>query len=54
MDQTSTARIPLQSPGQSRVLDGLSGQIGKIAPTALNETRRAFQPHRQDGADCFQ
>ena len=54
MDQTSTARIPLQSPGQSRVLDGLSDQIGKIAPTALNRLDELSEPHRQDGADCFQ
>jgi hypothetical protein len=35
MGQAVTAAIPLQAPTPSRVLDELSGQIGKMAPTAL-------------------
>lgn len=37
MVQAVTAAIPLQAPTPSRVLDELSGQIGKMGPTALAE-----------------
>jgi pimeloyl-ACP methyl ester carboxylesterase len=37
MGQAISAAIPLQAPTPSRVLDELSGQIGKMAPTALNK-----------------
>jgi hypothetical protein len=42
MGQAITAAIPLQAPTPSRVLDDLSGQIGKMAPTAFNEYVRDF------------
>jgi len=37
MGQAFPAAMPLQAAASSRVLDELSGQIGKIAPTALNK-----------------
>ena len=37
MAHAITAAIPLQAPTPPRVLDELSGQIGKMAPTALNK-----------------
>jgi pimeloyl-ACP methyl ester carboxylesterase len=37
MAQAITAAVPLQAPTPPRVLDELSGQIGKIAPTALTK-----------------
>jgi len=37
MAQAITVAIPLQAPAPPRVLDELSGQIDKMAPTALNK-----------------
>ena len=37
MAQAITAAVPLQAPTPPRVLEELSGQIGKIAPTALTK-----------------
>jgi hypothetical protein len=37
MGQAITAAIPVPAPAASRVLDELSGKIGKIGPTALNK-----------------
>src|SRR5215471_5957712 len=37
MGQAINSTIPLQAPTPSRVLDDLSGRIGKMAPTALNK-----------------
>jgi pimeloyl-ACP methyl ester carboxylesterase len=37
MGQAISAALPLQAPTPSRVLDELSGQVGKLTPTALNK-----------------
>ena len=37
MAQAITGAIPLQEPTPPRVLDELSGRLGKMAPTALNK-----------------
>ena len=37
MDQTVPAAMPLQVPPPPRVLEGLKGEIDKLAPTALND-----------------
>jgi pimeloyl-ACP methyl ester carboxylesterase len=42
MGQAITAAIPVQAPTPSRVLDELSGKIGKMAPAAFNEYARDF------------
>jgi hypothetical protein len=40
--QAITATIPLQAPTAPKMLEELSGQIGKLGPTALNEYVRDF------------
>jgi pimeloyl-ACP methyl ester carboxylesterase len=40
--QAITATIPLQVPTAPKMLEELSGQIGKLGPTALNEYVRDF------------
>ena len=42
MTQAITATIPLQVPTAPKMLEELSGQIGKLGPTALNEYVRDF------------
>ncbi len=42
MTQAITATIPLQAPTAPKMLEELSGQIGKLGPTALNEYVRDF------------
>ena len=42
MTQAITATIPLQAPTAPKMLEELSGQIGKLAPTAFNEYVRDF------------
>jgi Protein of unknown function (DUF3141) len=40
--QTVPAAIPLQVPTPPRALEGLSGEMVKLAPTAFNEYARDF------------
>ena len=42
MAQAIPAPIPLHAPTPPRIIEELSGQIGQLAPTAVNEYVRDF------------